>query len=111
MDSKIGLRVDRLRERRGQMGLSQRELARRCGFSDALIRRYEIGASDPTGYSLKVLAGQLDVSADYLLGMTDDPRGHVGYNQIKDDERIVLDTYRRDGWPGVFRLGAERISK
>ncbi len=111
MNIKIGLRAERLCQLREQRGLSQRELARRCGFSEALIRKYEMGSSDPAGYFLRTLSEQLEVSTDYLLGVTDDPRGHYGDNQIDDNERAMLDTYRREGWPGVIRLGVERISR
>lgn len=111
MGTKIGLRSDRLQQLRERQGLSQRELARRCGFSEALIRKYEMAGSDPAGHFIKVLAEQLGVSTDYLLGVTDDPNGHLGDGQFGDDERAVLETFRREGWPGVIRLGAEKISR
>ena len=111
VESKLALRVDRLRGLREQRGWSQRELARHCGFSDALVRRYEIGASDPTGHSLKVLAEQLGVSADYLLGMTDDPRGHYGDGKLNPDEQKLLDSYRREGLGGLVRFVGEQMAK
>lgn len=54
---------------------------------------------------------QLGVSTDYLLGATDDPRRHFGDGQLNEDERSMLDTFHREGWPGVIRLGVERITK
>lgn len=39
--------MDRLREVRESRNISQRELARRCGFSPAQIYRYESGDNEP----------------------------------------------------------------
>jgi len=105
------LRIDRLRTIREQRGLSQRELARLCGIGETQINKYETGLSDPNVESLKLMAKELYVSTDYLLGITDDPRGHFGDGQLDEDERIIVNTYRRDGWTGVIHLGAERLSK
>lgn len=109
--ARTGFRPERLTHLREQRNLSQNELARQCGFSRALINKYETGASDPGGYFLKILAEQLEVSTDYLLGITDDPRGHLGDGQMTDEERQILNMFRREGWPGVFRLAAERFPK
>jgi len=103
--------IDRLRTLREQRGWSQRELSRLSGVGESLIRKYEAGISEPSAASLKSIAEQLNVSTDYLLGITDEPSGHLGDGKITDEESQMLDTFRRDGWPGVFRLGAERISK
>lgn len=105
------LRIDRMREVRERLGWSQRELARRCGVSDPLINRYESGQSDPSASNLKLIAEALSVSADYLLGLSDDPRGQMGDGQLSDDERAVLDAYRRSGWAGLARLLAEALEK
>jgi len=107
----FALYAHRLRQLREQRGWSQRELARRCGFSNAMIRNYEEEDSNPSASALKKLVEQLGVSADYLLGFTDDPRGHYGDGQIDESERIMLDTYRRESWPGVIRLGVTQIEK
>lgn len=107
----MALMVDRLRTLREQHGLSQRELARECGIAESVVRRYENGTSEPSAASLKLIAEKLNVSADYLLGMTDQPRGHLGDNTITTEETDILDMFRREGWPGVIRLGGERLSK
>jgi transcriptional regulator with XRE-family HTH domain len=107
----MALRTDRLRALREQHEWSQRELARLCGLGVTMINKYENGESDPSATNLQLIADQLDVSADYLLGRTDDPRGHVGDGQMNDEERAVLEAFRREGWPGILRLGADRLSK
>jgi hypothetical protein len=76
-----------------------------------MIQKYETGVNDPTSYTLKLIAEQLEVSVDYLLGMTDDPRIQVREPSLDDAERAMLEIYRREGWSGIIRLAAERLSK
>ena len=108
---KIGFQADRLKTLRETRQLSQREFARQCGFSETLIRKYEAGESDPAAYYLKIISDQMNVSADYLLGISDSPRGHLGDDALNDDEKSVVETLRHEGWQGVIKLGAERLSK
>lgn len=105
------IRVDRIRELRESHGWSQRELARRCGMGLAQIHRYETGLTDPTATNLKILADRLGVSTDYLLGLSDNPRGQAGDTELTEDERRVLETFRRDSWAGIIHLGADRLAK
>src|SRR5258708_1673759 len=100
------LRVDRLQALREQKGWSQRELARRCSLGETMIRKYESTQTEPTTSSLKQIAEVLNVSSDYLIGITDEPRGHLGDGELNDDEQVILNTFRRDGWTGIVRLGA-----
>ena len=111
MDGKIALRTDRLRRLREEHGWSQRQFARRCKVSDAQVNKYERGEVDPSSTYLKRIAEQLGVSTDYLLGMTDDPRGYFGDNKLSEDEYRMLEAFRRAGWPAVILMGAERISE
>jgi transcriptional regulator with XRE-family HTH domain len=107
----VALDTQRLRDARARLGWSQRELARRCGIGDAQINKYEGGLSDPSSVILKRIAEVLDLSTDYLLGLTDDPHGHLGDGELKEDERAMLEAYRRAGWPGVARLMADMMEK
>lgn len=111
MENQLILRIDRMREMRERLGWSQRELSRRCGLNETLINRYESGMSDPSATNVKLIAEALGISADYLLGLSDEPRGQVGDGQLTDDERAVLDAYRRNGWAGLARLLAEALEK
>ena len=111
MATKIAFRADRLRRLREQHGWSQRELCRRCGFSEVQIRNYENGQVDPSSTYLKAMAEQLGVSTDYLLGATDNHQEHINDGLIDEDERTVLETLRREGWLGLARLSIERASK
>jgi transcriptional regulator with XRE-family HTH domain len=103
--------IHRLREAREKKGLTQQRLAQLCGFAINQINRYENGGGSPTIENLRILAQTLSVSTDYLLGLTDDPQGTSATSDIQPDERELLDIYRREGWTGVIRLGAERLSK
>ena len=111
MTEKIALRTDRLKNLREQHGVSQRELARLCGLGETQINKYENGLSDPSATNLMLIAQQLEVSTDYLLGLTDDPHLLVREPKLDSDERAMLETFRHEGWTGVIRLGAERLSK
>ncbi|MEP7287485.1 MAG: helix-turn-helix transcriptional regulator [Chloroflexota bacterium] len=105
------LRTDRLREAREAHDWSQRDLADICHFGNNMVYRYEMGISDPSAKALQTMAEKLEVSTDYLLGLTNNPRGQLGDNDLTQDERDVLDAFRREGWPGLLRLGAERFAK
>src|SRR5579859_6367039 len=107
----IALRTDRLKTLREQHGWSQRELSRLCGLGEGQVGKYESGQTDPSSTHLKIIAEKLGVSTDYLLGMSDDPRGQIGGGELTDDERSIVDSFRRDGWAGVIHLSADRVAK
>jgi transcriptional regulator with XRE-family HTH domain len=107
----IALRTDRLKALREQRGWSQRELARYCGLGETVVNKYERSVVDPSSTTLKVMAEKLDVSADYLLGLVDDPHGCFDSGDLSEDERTMLYAYRRDSWSGVIRVAAERLPR
>jgi transcriptional regulator with XRE-family HTH domain len=101
--------MDRLREIREKQNMSQRDLARLCGFGNLQIFRYENGKSDPSAEHLTIMAEKLKVSADYLIGLSDQPNG-IGYGtDLNELEREILQVFRRKGWRGVLRLVAEHL--
>jgi transcriptional regulator with XRE-family HTH domain len=108
-DSLMGLSIDRLIALRQQHGWSQRELSRRCGFGESLIRKYETGVNDPSASHLSVMADLFGVSADYLLGRSDDPAGQIIRLELKPDEHQLLEAYRNERWAGIFRILQERL--
>lgn len=61
-------RLRRLRERRH---ISRRVLSELCGLSQNMVAVYERGEVEPTASALKALATCLEVSADYLLGISE----------------------------------------
>lgn len=58
---------DRLRSRRVQAGISQRELARRTGLSASLISQLESGVSRPSVGTLYSIVSELEVSLDSII--------------------------------------------
>jgi transcriptional regulator with XRE-family HTH domain len=103
--------AQRLRLLREKHGLSYRELAILCGLGETQVYKYERGDNEPSALSLKLIAKKLDVSVDYLLGLTDDPKSHYSSNEITDQEKDVLEAFRHDGWAGIARLGVEKLAK
>lgn len=66
MESEFPRRLKRIRELRG---ISQRVLSELCGMSKNVISVYESGEVEPTASVILMLANELEVSADYLLGL------------------------------------------
>jgi transcriptional regulator with XRE-family HTH domain len=107
----MAFRGDRLRQTRELRGLSQRDLAAMCAIGHVLIYRYENAVSEPSFKHLTMIAEKLAVSIDYLAGLSDNMRGQIGDKSLEREEIDMLETYRRDGWAGVIRLGVEKLSK
>ncbi len=64
----------RLKELRVKRGISQLKLAMDTGLNQNSVSRYESGAREADYATLIRLADYFDVSIDYLLGRTDNPR-------------------------------------
>lgn len=61
----------RLRELRKEKGLSQVQLGELLGYGDTAISSYETGRNEPSYTDLIRICKVLDVSADYILGISD----------------------------------------
>lgn len=83
------LRVDRLRAARERRGLTQHELARLCGFGLNQIARYENELAEPLSSAVAKLAQVLDVSTDYLLGLSDFPKTPATEDLLQEERRLV----------------------
>ena len=59
----------RLRQARLRRNLGQKTLSERCGLSGNMVGRYERGERVPNALTVKTLCQELDVSADWLLGI------------------------------------------
>src|ERR1700682_79053 len=103
--------AERLKQERRKRKLTQQALADLCGLGIDQIGRYEAGDREPSLMGLFKIAEVLDVSTDYLLGLTDNPHEKLIAFDLDPYEREMVDTYRREGWRGVVWLGAERIAK
>ena len=63
----------RLRALRADSGYKQSELADKLRMGAAAISKYETGRSEPEFHDLVALCKIFNVSADYLLGLSDNP--------------------------------------
>ncbi len=62
----------RIKEKREEVGISQKELAEKVGVSPSAINQYEAGSKTPSTDILKEIALALSTEADYLLGIKED---------------------------------------
>lgn len=81
---------ERLKELRTQLQLSQAKLVVEVGdIKQPVYARYERGDIFPSYPVLIKLADYFDVSADYLLGRTDNPHGkYFGKSALSQSEQI-----------------------
>jgi transcriptional regulator with XRE-family HTH domain len=90
----------RLREVRLLRGHTQESLGELIGNNARQIWRWESGETTPDADKVILLARALEVSADYLLGLSNDPSAHM--SDLSMDEREVLSAMRRgDGMEAI----------
>lgn len=65
---------ERLKELRLQNGVTQKSIADGIGVAEISLQRFEYGTSRPRLENLIKLADFFNVSTDYLLGRTDNPK-------------------------------------
>ncbi len=64
---------ERLKSLRKSTKITQNLLSKDIGVTERTIRRYEYMEIEPTASIIIKLANYFNVSADYLLGLSDDP--------------------------------------
>lgn len=77
---------DRLSQLRKEKGITQLELSKVLKVSSSTISMYERNERDPDTSTLLDLADYFDVSADYLLGRTDNPKAAILKGEDLPDE-------------------------
>lgn len=65
---------DRLKELRMSRNLTQKQVYEAVGMSAIGYQRYEYGDREPAYQKLLALADYFDVSLDYLVGRSNNPR-------------------------------------
>lgn len=100
-------RGDRLRLMREKLGLSQADLADRLGIGQNQIYRYETGQVEPSPTIIGMLAKEMDVSADWLLGLVDNPNRRIEEGDLSQHERDLLAAYRRGDLRDLMRIVVE----
>lgn len=68
LKSEVGIR---LKERRQQLNMTQRDVAKAIGVAQPVYQRFEKGIFECNYSQLVALCKLYDISADYLLGLTD----------------------------------------
>lgn len=63
----------RIKAARQAAGMTQQELADALGVAKTTISGYERGSNEPNSQRIHALAHILNVSGDYLIGLTDEP--------------------------------------
>lgn len=89
------MRKDRLQETRVKRGYTQEALAEILGIEKKQISRWETGSVVPGGEKLAEIARALNISVDYLLGVSDDPTIRVRIDNLTQDEYEVIAAMRR----------------
>ncbi len=74
VDVKEGCRIFRLKELRERRHISQVFLGMELNMSQNTVSQYETGIREASYDALIAIADYFDVSIDYLLGRTDNPK-------------------------------------
>lgn len=64
--------MNRIRELREDMDLRQADVAASTGIDQRTLSNYETGKTNPDSYAIIRLCDFFNVSADYLIGRTDE---------------------------------------
>ena len=99
--------AQRLKELRKEKGLTQADLSSRMGYGYTTIGNYEKGRNEPSLSDLMLICEVLDVSADYLVGLSDVRKPYM----IPEKEELEH-IYRQTRWLAEFcheYLEKERI--
>lgn len=102
----------KLKQLRLSKDLSQRELGQKIGVSNATLSLYENNDRKPDFDTIKKLADYFGVTADYLLGRTDNPNGTVTESYTPETDIIVLlEDFQQRLSNNELTYNGEKISK
>jgi len=102
----MGAFSKKLKELRKENRISQKELADVLTVSPATISRYEQETISPTEENIVKVAIYFNVSADYLLGLSANPKVHS--DVLKDYEKI---REKAEKFDQVLRVASKYIRK
>lgn len=80
--------ADRIKYAREKNALTQTNLARKMSVTRSSVNAWEMGISIPSTEKLAQLSDILNVSADYLLGITNDEA--VLLTDLSEEEKSVV---------------------
>lgn len=102
------MRIDRLQLVMKQKGHNASSLAEAIGRSDRTIRYILAKDGNTSDDTVVAIAQALDVSADYLLGLSDNPTPQLRVDNLTEDERAVLQALRRGDDKEAIKIIASR---
>jgi transcriptional regulator with XRE-family HTH domain len=86
---------DRLVDTRIKRGYTQEEMGELIGYPKLQVSRWENGKNAPSSEALAKIARALDVSADYLLGLTNDWTPSLAQSDLSPKERTIVSMVRQ----------------
>lgn len=86
---------ERIRQTRLTRGLTQEQLAERSSLGTRQIWRYENGQTTPDGDIVAKIAVALQVSSDFLLGLTDEMKFSILESDLSPKEHAIIEAVRR----------------
>lgn len=86
---------ERIREARTRAKHNQTSLAELINTSPKNVSRWESGEYTPEAPTIGLIAKALNVSADYLLGLTDDPKRSTRESDFTQEEIEIIMALRR----------------
>lgn len=78
----------KLKQLRADLGISQSMLAQEIGVTRAAVNAWELGKGYPNAYCIVQLSRYLNVSSDYLLGLSQ--VYSVDISRMPPDEREIV---------------------
>ncbi|WP_040740301.1 helix-turn-helix domain-containing protein [Paenibacillus lactis] len=92
----------RLREIRNEHNLTQKQFAKMFQLSESAIGMYERDEREPSFKLTNEIADQFNVSTDYLLGRTDNPRPTDYGDDIDPKEIAEFEVFVNNPNHGIF---------
>lgn len=83
----------RVKERRKQLHITQKQLAVQLGSTQSTICNYETGKATPSLKAIIQLAVVLNTSVDYFLRLSDNPQPTVIGNAVSEIEQDLWQAY------------------
>lgn len=87
----MGIIAKRITQARNDLNINQKELAKKANITEANLSRYENGIREPKSSVLIRLADALEVTTDYLVGLSDE-KNYDKYDMSKQDDNDILKT-------------------
>lgn len=102
------MNVERLQLAMKKRGHNVASLAELINRSDRTIRYILARDGNTSDDTVVAIAQALEVSADYLLGLSDDPTPNIRVDNLTEDEKAILKALRRGDDKEAIKIIASR---